>query len=98
MLSANFLRCRFQLLGSFQYFIDRSLQIKGLLGNVVVLSFHDLAETFDGIGNLDVASRAARELFGNVEGLREESLNLAGASDGHLLIFAQFIDAENRDD
>ena len=51
-----------------------------------------------GIGELDVLAGDAGELLGNVEGLREEALNFAGAGDDELVFFAQFIDAENGDD
>src|SRR5882757_387727 len=87
--------CRFQFLGGFEYFSDCSLQIKSLLGNVVVFAFHNFPESFHGVGNLDVTSRTASELFGNMERLRQESLDLAGARHAYLLIFAQFVDTQN---
>jgi hypothetical protein len=40
----------------------------------------------------------AGELFGHVEGLGEEALDLAGAGDGQAVLFGQFVHAQNRDD
>src|SRR5437868_6582546 len=92
------LRCWLHLLRCLQDFFDRSLHVEPLLGDVVVLAFHNCLETFHGIRNLHVTSWCAGKLFGDVERLRQEALNLAGTGHGQLLIFAQFIDAENGDD
>src|SRR6266403_1685637 len=93
-----FLCCRLQFFSGFEYFFNRPFQVKRLFGDVVIFALHNFAEAFYGIGDLHVASRTAGKLFGYVEGLRQGSLNLPGASDGDFLVFAQFVDAENRDD
>jgi hypothetical protein len=51
----------------------------------------------DSVAGDSCAGRAG-ELLGDVERLRQEALDLAGARDGKFLIFAQFVHAENGDD
>src|SRR5690242_13772233 len=55
------------LLGLFEHLLDRALQQEGLLRNVVVLAFDDLAETADRVGDLHVLALDAGELLGHVE-------------------------------
>jgi hypothetical protein len=40
----------------------------------------------------------AGELFGHVEGLGEEALDLAGAGHGQAVFFGQFVHAQDGDD
>ena len=87
-----------QRLRRLQHFVDGTFQVKSLFRNVVVFAFDDRFEAFHRVGNLDVTSRRAGKLFGHVERLREESLNLSCPRNGDFLIFAQLVDAENRDD
>ena len=93
-----FLRLRFHLLGGFENFVDRALHVEGLLRDGVVLAIDDFLEAADGIGDLDVLAGEASELLGNVEGLRQEALNLTGARHCELLLFRKFVNAENGDD
>ena len=90
--------CAFHLLCRFQHFVDRSLHVESLLGNIVVLALHHASEAFYGIGDLYVTAGGARKLFGNEERLREELLDFAGSRDRYFLILAQFVDAQNGDD
>src|SRR5215218_5921204 len=69
-----------------------------LLGEVVGAAVADLVEALERVGELDVASLFPRELLGDVERLAEEALELAGAADDQLVLFAQLVDAEDRDD
>src|ERR1700693_4376348 len=97
-LQATSLRCRFHLLRRLQHFFDWALHVESLFRDVVVLAFHDCLEAFYGVGNFHISSRGPGKLFGHVEGLRQETLDLASASNRQLLILAQFVDAENSDD
>src|SRR4051794_21912379 len=63
-----------------------------------MLSVHDLFEAAHGIFQLDVFAWSAGELLRNVERLRKEPLNTAGPRDGLLVLIAQLVDTENRDD
>ena len=79
-------------------FFDRALHVESLLGDVVVLAFDDSLEAFYGVGDFHVTAGGTGELLGDVEGLRQEALHFAGAGYGQFLVFAQFVDTENRDD
>src|ERR1700733_10847230 len=92
------LRCCFHLLCRFQYFLDGALHVKSLLGDVIVFAFDDGFETLHCVGDFDVASCGPGELLGDVEGLRQEALNFSCARHSEFLIFAELVDAENRDD
>src|SRR5947209_18218327 len=87
----HFLRCA-------HHFIDCALHVKGLLRNIVVLSFDDFLEAFHGVSDFHVTAWRSRELLGNVERLRQESLNLAGSAYGEFLVLAQFVHTQNCDD
>src|SRR6185369_4748978 len=95
---ARFLRRLLHLLGSFQHFFNRPLHVESLFGDIVVLTFHNVAESFYRIRDLHVTSRGSRELLRHVERLRQEALHFASSSDGQLLVFAQFVDTKNCDD
>src|SRR5271157_648161 len=90
--------CRFHLLGFFQHFVDGALHVERLFWNIVALAIHDLLEAAHRVLDLHVASLNASKLLSNVEGLRQELLDLAGARHRELLVFAEFVDTENRDD
>ena len=63
-----------------------------------MLAVDDFLEAADGVGQLDVLARDAGELLGDVERLRKEPLDLAGARHGQLVFVGQFVHAENGDD
>ena len=96
--SVSLRRLVLHLLGALQHVLDGALHVEGLLRDVVVLAFDDLAEAADRVGDLDVLALDAGELLGHVERLREEALDLAGAGDGELVFFRQLVDTENGDD
>jgi hypothetical protein len=74
------------------------LHVEGLLGDVVVFAFDDLAETANGVLEDDVLALTAGELGGDVERLREEALDFAGARDSELVFVGELVDAEDGDD
>ena len=55
-------------------------------------------EALDGVGEVDELAGRAGEDFGDVERLRQEALDLAGAGHGDLVLFGQLVHAENGDD
>src|ERR1700730_16148250 len=87
-----------QLLALFDRLLDGADHVEGRLRQVIVLAFADRAKTLDGIGEVDEFARRSREDFGDEERLRQEALDLARTGDCDLVLFGQFIHAENRDD
>src|SRR5215472_9238576 len=75
-----------QRLRFFLSFFDGTHHVEGLLRHVVVLAVDDFLESSDRIGQFHVFTGESRELLGNVEGLREEPLDLAGARHCQLVI------------
>ena len=65
---------------------------------MIVLAVHDFAEAAHGVGDWHVLAGEPGELLGDEERLRQEALDAARASDRELVVFRQFVDAENRDD
>ena len=65
---------------------------------MIVLAVDNTFEATDGFLERNVLARGTREHFGDVERLRQEALDLAGAGDRDLVLFRQFIHAENGDD
>jgi len=76
---SNALRCAPFIFSAVSMTCRSSLHIERLLGNVVVLSFHDTAETFT-VWRSSRSVGSTRELLGHKEGLREELLNLSRAA------------------
>src|SRR3954452_19545486 len=74
---------------------DGADEVEVLLGNLVVLAVHDFLEAANRVGHHHVLALEARELLRDEEWLREEPLDLARARDGELVVFRQFVDAEN---
>ena len=79
-------------------FLDRADHVEGLLGILVVFAVHDRLEAADGVGQLHELAGRVGELLGDKEGLAEEALDLAGARHGQLVVFRQFIHAQDGDD
>ena len=63
---------------------------------MVALAGHDHLEAADGFGQRHVLAGRAGEHFGHVEGLRQETLDLAGAGHGQLVFRRQLVHAQNR--
>src|SRR5262249_2674322 len=87
-----------QLFGFLKHFFDGPLHPERLLGNIVVLAFGDFAETSDGVRQFHVLAGESGKLFGDVERLREEPLDLARSRHGQLVLIGQLVDAQDRDD
>src|SRR4051812_24476996 len=64
------------LLGLVEGFVDRADHVERLLRQVVALAGHDHLEAANRLGQRHVLARRAREHFGDVEGLRQETLDL----------------------
>src|SRR5579863_439452 len=67
--------------GGFEYVIDAALHVERLFRQRIVLAIYYFFEAADGVFELDVFARAARELFRDVKGLRQKALNAARAGD-----------------
>src|SRR6202158_2777008 len=93
-----FRRLGSELLALFDRLFDGADHVEGLLGQMVVLAFAKSAKTLDGVGEVDELARRSREDFGDMKRLRQEALDLAGARHRDLVLFAQFIHAENGND
>src|SRR4029450_4161191 len=91
-------RSRGQLSGLLEDVVDGADHVKGLLGEVVVLALDDLAEPAAGCGGGTVPALEAGELFGDVEGLRQEALDLARSRHRDLVVLRQLVHAEDGDD
>src|SRR6201991_2822867 len=73
--------------------LDLALEQEGRLGQVVVLALEDLLERADRVADRHVRAGRARELLRDVERLRQEALDLAGALDEHAVLVGQLVDA-----
>ena len=68
MLGHRFLK----LLPFLDRFFDRSYQVEGLLGQIIVLAVNDFAKAADRIRQADVFSFETGELLRHEEGLRKK--------------------------
>src|ERR1700722_4173519 len=93
-----FLRRFRELLALFDRLFDRAHHVEGGFRQMIVLAFAQVAEALDGVGEVDELAGRTGEDFGDVEGLRQEAFDLAGARDRDLVLFRQFVHAENGDD
>src|ERR1700733_8724504 len=87
-----------QLLALFDRLIDVADHVEGGFRQVIVLAFTDGTEALDGVGQFDELAGRSCEDFGDEEWLRQEALDLARPGDGDLVLFGQFVHAENGDD
>src|SRR5829696_3193627 len=78
--------------------VDRALEQEGSLGDVVVLALDDLREGPHGVLDLHELPGRAGELLGHEERLRQETLHLAGALHGQLVLVRELVDSEDGDD
>ena len=81
-----------------EHLLDRALHVEGALGDVVVLAVDDLLERAHRLLDRHVLARAAGELLGDEERLREEALDLARARDRLLVLVGELVDPEDGDD
>src|SRR5271165_668669 len=82
----------------FDRLLDRSDHVEGRLRQVVVLAFDDAFEALDRVRDLDLNAGRAGENGRDVERLRQEALDLAGARDDLLVLLGKLVHAENGDD
>src|ERR1700734_1047416 len=68
-----------ELLALFDRFFDRAHHVEGGFRQMIVFAFAQIAEALDGVGEVDELAGRAGEDFGDVEGLRQEAFDLAGA-------------------
>src|SRR5688572_17769399 len=85
-------------LAVFLRFFDVAAHVEGLLGQVVERPGQDLLEPGDRFLERHVFSGAAGELSRHEERLRQEALDLAGARHAELVVLAELVHAENRND
>src|SRR5262249_35069727 len=75
------------LLSALDYLIDVADHIKSLFWQVIMLSFDDLSETANSFVQGNILSFSSCKGSCHEEGLRQEALNLSGASDCQLIFF-----------
>src|SRR6516164_3527568 len=78
--------------------LDGADHVEGGLRQMVVLALAQALEAADGVGKLDEHAGRAGEHFGDMERLRQEALDLAGARDRQLVLFRQLVHAQDGDD
>src|ERR1700693_3295812 len=78
--------------------VDRADHVERLLRQVVVLAVQDLLEAAHRLGDRNRLALTPGEPLGDVEGLREEALDLARPRHGLLVVIRQLLHAEDRDD
>src|SRR5688572_8696714 len=91
---ADFAQLRSALLG----FFDVADHVEGLLRQIVERAAQDLLEARDRLLEGHVLAGAAHELRGHEERLRQELLDLARSRHGQLVVLAELVHAEDRDD
>ncbi len=65
---------------------------------MVVFTVHDAFEALDGVFERDEHAGRTREDFGNVERLRQETLDFTRAGNGEFVFFRQLVHTQNGDD
>src|SRR5512143_2891534 len=83
--SVAILRLLLHLLADFDRFVNRADHVERLLRQIVVLAFQNFAEAAHGLAQGHIAAVAAGELRRREERVREETLDLAGATDQKLV-------------
>jgi len=76
-------------------FLEGTSHVEGSLGVVVTGTLEELTESVDGVLELHELSGLAREDLGHMERLGEETLNLSGTGNGHLILFGKIVHTEN---
>src|SRR5438045_7907153 len=78
--------------------VDPADHVESSFRKMVKFAIHDRLERADRVLELDELAGDAGKDLGDVERLREEALDLAGAADGQLVLFRQLVHAEDGDD
>src|SRR5471030_663834 len=97
----SFAGCGFALLEGLRLlerFLDRADHVERLFGKRVALAVHDHVESLDRVLERHVLAGRAREHLGDVEGLRQEALDLARAPHRELVLGRELVHPEDRDD
>ena len=81
-----------------KHLLDRSRFYFRLLRQIVHLAVNDCGEAAHRVLDVDVHAGVARELLGNMEGLRKELLQLARTVHGEALLLRELVHTKNGDD
>src|SRR5690348_12337188 len=87
-----------QLLRLLEHLVDAADHVERLLGQRVALAVDDHAEAADRLLERHVLARRAGEHLGDVERLRQETLDLPRARDRELVLGRELVHPEDRDD
>src|ERR1700676_1110780 len=87
-----------ELLALFDRLFDGADHVERRLRQLIVLALAKPAEALDGVGEVDELAGRSGEDFGDMERLRQETLDLARARHRDLVLFGQLVHAENGDD
>src|SRR6478735_6434551 len=87
-----------ELLGVGLQVLDATAEEERLLREVVVLAVDDRVERGDRLVQRDVRPVDAGELLGDVGVLGQEALHATGTVDDELVLLAELVDTEDRDD
>src|SRR3546814_14197996 len=77
---------------------DLTDHVEGRFGKMVIFAIDHRLERLHRVFDRHELAGDVGEDFGDVEGLRQEALDLARAGDDQLILFAQLVHTENRDD
>eukprot|EP00128_Syssomonas_multiformis_P016704 Colp12_sorted_trinity150504_noHs@24768 len=69
--------------------------VEGSLREVIKLTTKNGLEALNGVRELDKTARRASEDLSDLEGLRQETLDLTGTGDGELILLGQLIHTQN---
>src|SRR5690349_6692002 len=83
-----------QRLRLLEHFLDAAHHVEGLLGQRVAFAVDDHLEALDRLLERHELAGRTREHFGDVEGLRQEALDLARAGHGQLVLGGQLVHAQ----
>src|SRR5712691_12431882 len=78
--------CR-EFLALLDRLFDGADHVESRLRQVIVFSFDQALEALDRVGESHELAGSTREHFGDMERLRQEALDLAGARHRHLILF-----------
>ncbi len=87
-----------EFLGLLEDFVDSADHVERLLGQGVAFAVDDHLEAADGFLQRHILARRTGKHFGHVEGLRQETLDFAGAGHSLLVFRREFVHAQNGDD
>src|SRR6266849_3787864 len=82
-----------ELLALLDRLLDGAHHVEGGLRQMIVLAIAQALEAADRIGEVDEDAGRSGEHLGDVEGLRQEALDLAGARDRELVLLGQLVHA-----